>query len=415
MRSPTLPPPSFSEWYPFYLDHMIAATNQCQTELSRYYHANGPQPLPNDTNTPCAMVINCFLDHLSEGDKANMACSIIILGLIPTILTLIGSDMSEIVPILLERPLFASLISFGLPVTSVVRLFSSYEAKAEPPRPLTATLRQRFAPSGKRHGRPSDRIWAAILSVVQYFSLAAAIFNQISNTLDLGRRVVIAWHCTFSVAGQILLWVFLGFLGQWIAASSLILQKHNVHSSRAPSAPSPPHEARPQRPATTARRSNKTVQARAQQAIHWLFHKAKAEFTPRVFRSDSESAHHKQQPTQPSILSDLLYLLASMVGLGQFVYGTLIFSSFLFISTPDAAAVAARYIITGVVCRTVLFFELDAMKDMPESTREVDELKREREREGGWDRKAVHQASWDTVAEQNDVVWISVLDTKSDR
>lgn len=44
------------------------------------------------------------------------------------------------------------------------------------------------------------------------------------------------------------------------------------------------------------------------------------------------------------------------------VYGTVVFSSTLFISTSDATVVVVRYMLSALLCRAILMYELDGMR-----------------------------------------------------
>ena len=44
------------------------------------------------------------------------------------------------------------------------------------------------------------------------------------------------------------------------------------------------------------------------------------------------------------------------------VYGTLVFSSLMFISTQDATIIVARYLVSALICRAVLIAELNGMR-----------------------------------------------------
>ena len=366
--SAIFPPPRFDDWFPFYYGQMKQATDQCQTTISTYIHANESSgPLPGQNSTPCALVQNCLLNSLDEEVKANMGSSNVILGLIPTILSFIGPKMREIVPLLLERPLLGSLISFGSPAVSTVQLFSDFEFKTKEQRPILAALRRRFALYRQGKRARSINLWITGVSAVEYTVLAGALFNQIDNTLKLGRRVIIEWHCTFNVTGQLLLLIFIGFVGQWIAAVSVMLRAHgSLIDKGLPPQPLPPSQVSngDQTYRTGGRKSTfreRVAHKTISQIIRLLAHLrylASRELTPQCFRPDS---FHQRHFHRPSIFSDFLYLFASAAPLALYLYGTLVFSSFLFISTNDAALVTFRYIGTSLVCRMVLFFELESM------------------------------------------------------
>ena len=364
--SPIFPSPLFQEWFPFYRDEMNTATNTCRVEVSTYLNANESSgPLPGQNSTPCAVVQNCLLSNLDDEVKANMASSNVILGLTPTILSFIGPQMREVVPLLLERPFLGSLVSFGSPAISPVQLLNEFEFEIRKKRPLMVALRQRFASYLLKRGDGTIRFWIWTTSIAEYVLLAGAVFNQIHNTLSLGQRVVIAWRCTFSVTGQVLMLIFIGFMGQWVAACSLMLRSYgSIHIKKLTPSPSS-SGTDPEMGRGDVERSSKTerlrdrVSVRVRELIDHLRSVARKEFVPSSFRSDSIYHRHFRPP---SIVSDCLYLFASATPLALYLYGTLIFSSFLFISTNDAAIVTIRYIATTLVCRIVLFFELDSMQ-----------------------------------------------------
>ena len=363
--SPIFPSPLFQEWFPFYAREMGDATTACQAQVLMYLNANESSgPLPGQNSTPCAVVQNCLLNSLDEEVKANMASSNVILGLTPTILSFIGPQMREVVPLLLERPVLGSLVSFGSPAISPVQLLSEFEFEVRKKRSLMVALRRRFASYLLKRGDGTIRFWIWTISVVEYVLLAGAVFNQIDNTLNLGRRVIIAWRCTFSVTGQVLMLIFIGFMGQWVAASSLMLRAHGSLPTKEPKLSPASTNAdlemgREMTRTTITGRSMSRTSARLEEFVEYLRSVARREFVPSSFRSDSIY----QRPLHPpSIVSDCLYLFASATPLALYLYGTLIFSSFLFISTNDAAIVTIRYIATSLVCRIVLFFETDSMQ-----------------------------------------------------
>ena len=220
------PSPLFQEWFPFCSQEMGHATTTCQTQVNMYLGANQSSgPLPGQDSNPCAVVQNCLLNNLDDQAKANMASSNVILGLTPTILSFIGPQIREVVPLLLERTLLGTLVSFGSPAISPVQLLSELGFEVRKKRSLMVTLRQRFASDLLKRGDGTIRLWIWTISAAEYILIAIAVFNQVNNTLNLGRRVIIAWRCTFSVTGQVLMLIFIGFMGQRVAASSLLLRR----------------------------------------------------------------------------------------------------------------------------------------------------------------------------------------------
>lgn len=68
-------------------------------------------------------VVSCVLDHFDESGKAQLAAASVLLGLLPTILGMVGSNTVEIGLLALQRPVLAFLLSLGAPVISPIRSF----------------------------------------------------------------------------------------------------------------------------------------------------------------------------------------------------------------------------------------------------------------------------------------------------
>jgi hypothetical protein len=352
--SPGFGPPSFQEWFHYYRAEMAAAASECQTEINNYTaNPYNYKRLPGQFDTPCAIVENCILKNLRDSVKANMASSAVLLGFLPTIMALMGPAMTEIVPLLVERPLLGSLIAFGSPTTTPVPLFKPLKLEAAAPSALTIALRQKLM--SVRRG--SGGALAVGVSVLEYALVIGAMANQIDNTLMLGRRVIIAWRCSYNVAGQLLFWIILGVFGYWMAAVSFRVRMRRPAATDA-LAHRGINEAESKRPTT---RTNKMEPSGAKRLVRRLRRVAQMELTPRIFRSGSV---YLRQIEQHSLMAETIYLVASLFTLAHLVYGTLIFSSLLFVSTTEAVLVVVRYFITSLVCRLVLFLELDSMEKL---------------------------------------------------
>lgn len=58
---------------------------------------------------------------------------------------------------------------------------------------------------------------------------------------------------------------------------------------------------------------------------------------------------------------------AVLFGYTHWIFGTLVFSSTLFIGTLDALSVIARYVASAFICRTILLVELAGSKGAEEA------------------------------------------------
>lgn len=59
--------------------------------------------------------------------------------------------------------------------------------------------------------------------------------------------------------------------------------------------------------------------------------------------------------------------VAVMLGYAHWIFGTLLFSSALFIATLDAFGVIARYIASALICRMILLVEIAGMRGVEEA------------------------------------------------
>jgi hypothetical protein len=79
----------FEQFYPEYNAEFTAIiANNCSSVFYQYLNASGS---PFNTFEACHQVVDCLLSNSRESIKANMASADVFLGLLPTILALLGS------------------------------------------------------------------------------------------------------------------------------------------------------------------------------------------------------------------------------------------------------------------------------------------------------------------------------------
>src|SRR5262245_34114277 len=81
----------FQQWFPKYRQELenVVSTN-CSGPFKAYQAASG------NVNKQCTLVVDCILAATRESQKANMASAAVLLGLTPTILTMLGCGTAEI-------------------------------------------------------------------------------------------------------------------------------------------------------------------------------------------------------------------------------------------------------------------------------------------------------------------------------
>jgi hypothetical protein len=185
-----------------------------------YYRVFGNDDMcpANDTYLGClsGYVVNCLLGNVSEVLKANMAAGGVLLGLLPTTLSLVGSSTTETGLLALKRPLLSLLPAAGSPVISPIRTFEFHD-------PVTLLWKIQDSIAALRL-TPST---APVVVILEYVFACATVVNL----------AVISWElcfktfCTFAFETEFhpALWAFTAVLihlpGNPGGQTSLQLQK----------------------------------------------------------------------------------------------------------------------------------------------------------------------------------------------
>ena len=155
-------------------------------------------------------VADCLLRGTPEIFKANMAAASVLLGLLPTILSLAGSSTVEVGLVALRRPLLALLLGTASPAVNPLRTFEygtpakivSREDYSAEPLTIPVYLRR-------------------LVSAMQYVLALAAISNIAEVTYSLSIR-------TYSITSQyvpiILIWMCLAIVIHVLGAAVLRLR-----------------------------------------------------------------------------------------------------------------------------------------------------------------------------------------------
>ncbi|EUC46108.1 hypothetical protein COCMIDRAFT_36196 [Bipolaris oryzae ATCC 44560] len=112
-------PRNFQQWFPQFAPYFSQILrDNCSSEYQAFL--GEPDLWPNHRiNT----VVSCMLNHIDESGKAQMAAASVLLGILPTILGMVGSNITEVGLLALRQPILAILLSLGAPVVSPIRSF----------------------------------------------------------------------------------------------------------------------------------------------------------------------------------------------------------------------------------------------------------------------------------------------------
>ncbi|KAI1421055.1 hypothetical protein F5Y12DRAFT_65334 [Xylaria sp. FL1777] len=330
----------YQQWYPQYSDYFTGvARNHCGIEIQRYLKGDEPgfrfgcEDTLSQVQCASASVIGCLLGNTSEDIKANTAAAAVVLGLLPTTLSLAGSSTAEVGLLALRRPVLALFLSTGAPSVSPIRAFEYRE-------PIHML---REGAGGVTAMFKLSEPWAMALSILQYAVVLGATANLIQVSQSLGTQAVISFSSDNTY--QPLLWYLFALV---IHIFGIIAVRLRVNIQSGPGS--------------------------LQQKIGWRG----CSFVPNVWAKAGQefklSGHQSVALLRMRKEIPAFYLFSWITSTGTIVhiiYGTLIFSGTLFIGIQDAIVVVFRYFLSTVVCRIILMMEISGMR---QSTQVFQEL-----------------------------------------
>ena len=297
----------FQSWYRVYGDVFDRILHRdCQVQYDAYMTQ---KPTPDCKECLAERIIACILDETPEDFKANMAAASVLLGLLPSILSLAGSKAIETGLLAQRRPLLSFLTSLGAPAVWPIHSFDYHSGPTELFRETPGAVDlPEFSPWGR-----------VVVVITQYLLLIGAFANLLHTTLELSQKTI----CTFTPMTEYLplVWALMGvpvhFVGSW---SSYLRTR-----------------------ITTEQRD--TLWGHFDEFRLCMYHK----------------------PARVELVKESYWFIcwAWLLSLGtilHIIFGTLMFSSILFISSDYALRVTGRYLASTIVCRIVLMFELAGMR-----------------------------------------------------
>ncbi|GAP85642.1 hypothetical protein SAMD00023353_1300910 [Rosellinia necatrix] len=278
-------------------------------------------------------VVKCLLDNVSEYIKAASSSAQVILGLTPTILSLLGASSDELAMVVVvgRRPLLGLILSFASPGVFMERVFGF----RDPKKMLQLNNGQfEFKTPGLK-SRDELRRMKRVVALGQYLVALGAAANIAHLSLELGIRTVCCWWAETIYAP--LVWTFLSiplhFLGIFVLW--LRVRRTDVAETAEP----PPEGFQQFLGLLTSFVKFEWVPAMAGDLIRVLFIKENKLFVSWSWALSTAA---------------ILHLL----------FGSSVLSGLLFIGPRDALLIIARYLISALSCRMLVAFELAGMRSM---------------------------------------------------
>lgn len=156
--------------------------DQCATEIHDYQicHTKSGDQI---TRRLCAAALNCILEKLDPTTAYNLQAANVLLGLTPTMLSLVGNAPAELSLLAFSgRPVLAFMLNVGAPVIAVTGTFK-YQHPLE-------VLNGSKSPFPTFHGARS-----VIIAFIEYILAAAAAINVGLLASDISRKAVYVPNC----------------------------------------------------------------------------------------------------------------------------------------------------------------------------------------------------------------------------
>ncbi|KAI0602517.1 hypothetical protein F4775DRAFT_534321 [Biscogniauxia sp. FL1348] len=372
-----------SQFQHFYPQHgekyaYILATN-CSTQFSNYLTGR-PQDFPLDwlggggkASRLTQPVITCILENTSEYIKAASSSAQVLLGVTPTLLALLGASTDELAMLTVvgRRPLLALFLAIGSPSVYVARAFEHSE-----PLKLLQDRKRRYhnrwgadeedvdtlafsGGSKDKRGRHGSYRSATIkkygISITQYLIALAAAANIATQCWELGTRTV----CSFwseTIYGP-LVWATLSIPIYGAGALALWMQVRRTDPGYFSPAVRPGDDDRAHH-ANGQHEISREAEKRKDGVRACLGMLVRTELSPCTSGgpvSIEPLDERKRFLTWSWVLSTCTIF--------HILFGTLLLSSLLFIGPQDALVVIVRYMMSVLVCRVVLMFELAGLRE----------------------------------------------------
>ncbi|KAL9023905.1 MAG: hypothetical protein Q9196_006892, partial [Gyalolechia fulgens] len=279
---------------------------------------------------------DCLSTGLLPNEASNFQSAEVLLGLTPSLLTMLAPSIGEISLVSTRRRMLALLLAVANPSIYVSRLLSFNDPREYVRRTDNAFPDSMLNLDGRN---------AAIVAFLQYALAAGAIVNVVHLSWELGFSTVIAWKCNAS---------YIPFLWTMMPLSVHVIAAAGWHLS------------------TPVKMVNRRYAANAQQSLKpWCKIQQMCVQEMRL-----PSQHPPLEFSASGVMHDsrgyskLGIFLNELAGFGAFLhllFGTTVFSSLMFISVLDALRVIARYIASGLICRLIVKWELAAMRAVEQS------------------------------------------------
>ncbi|KAI3390845.1 hypothetical protein diail_8548 [Diaporthe ilicicola] len=318
----------FQSWYKKYSGHLRSLSEgPCNRTLHDYQESfNAPVGSSESSKllSICYQHERCLWDGLTTDQQLNFQSAGIVLGILPTLMSSIGVSISETALLSAHRPVLSLLLSLAAPAIWPTRLFE-YNSPAD----LLATG------PGKLELRRVGPWKAGLLSLLEYACAIAAVVNTFLLSWDMGNKTILSWGCT-TVVGP-LLWTSLATVLHAMSALSYNMVVWQLRKS-------------------SGMQQDRGPTWRRLQSVMC------AEFTPCANQEVPTQVVQRGKDSIPA-RAVVLHIIAGCASFVHLAFGTIIFSSLLFISVWDVLnRILWRFVLATFVARLILIVEVAGLR-----------------------------------------------------
>ena len=283
-------------------------------------------------------LVSCVQQGLPTSVSTQMQAAQVILGLTPTLLAMIAPSIGQISMLSSCRPLLSFFLSMGSPTVFSERILQYDD-------PLRGIMEnKKIMGLDLRILRGS--LWSPVISFVEYLMTLAAIANVMHLSWQLGFQTIVAWKVGLS-----------SFPFLWSMLAAVVHVANGVGWQFSPTIRR-----------TRAREPFTGMMNREEPVPHRVWDSIRDEFTICAAKLPRGYLMKDKEEEEDNTVTVAFNKVAGFFSYAQLAFGTVLFSSLLFIGPNDAGIVIGRYVASTFVCRFIVQFELAGLAAVEDST-----------------------------------------------
>jgi hypothetical protein len=370
----------FSYWYPQFakvFENLILT--ECKMQYNHYLIGESVFETETDMYEAGAdkftvltqPLIDCLLKNTSEFVKGTITSAQVLLGIMPTVLVLLGASVDEVAMLanVGRRPFLAFLLGFASPTSHFSRAFHYAE-----PAEILARHELRLP-----QFRPKSWRSMGAISLAEYIIALGLAIQVIHCSYEVGTRAV-----SFISSETVmlpLLWVMAGGFVQMFGVFVFRLRIQGFrdsldecgHKAQVREARLRQEERLKQEEDEGATTRQERTKLDLRSAVAWARHATS--WLVGILKTFWAFRHTELKPCASknydirflTFKETKMFLVSawaqSVTTVIHIIFGTLVYSSMMFIGSKDAVYILVRFIVSTLVCRVIIMYEIAGLRE----------------------------------------------------